>query len=209
LPPHSGGGHPKHLQQLTERLAEDHGHEVVVETLVADGLESLAILTKDDSPPIACEISMATAAGHEVADAQTCLAAVYGHVLMIAPDKEALDRVKVAVEAGLHQNQRKLVRVVLPELAFGSAAALAVNATPSTRVADDRNQILTAKEVEELLRIDVKTVYSYVQKGLIPYVKIQSNVRFIRSEILKWIEERQFKPGRAGDSEVNRSGERR
>jgi hypothetical protein len=30
--------------------------------------------------------------------------------------------------------------------------------------------------------------------GLLPYVKMQSNVRFIRSEILKWMEERQYKP---------------
>lgn len=29
----------------------------------------------------------------------------------------------------------------------------------------------------------------------LPYVKIQSNVRFIRSEILKWMEERQYRPG--------------
>jgi excisionase family DNA binding protein len=54
---------------------------------------------------------------------------------------------------------------------------------------------MTAKEVEELLRIDVKTVYSYAQKGLIPYVKMQSNVRFVRSEILKWMDEGQYKPG--------------
>jgi len=54
---------------------------------------------------------------------------------------------------------------------------------------------MTAKELEELLRIDVKTIYRYVQKGLIPYVKMQSNVRFIRSEILKWMEERQYRPG--------------
>ena len=53
---------------------------------------------------------------------------------------------------------------------------------------------MTAREVEEMLRIDVKTVYSYVQRGLLPYVKIQSNVRFLRSEILKWMEERQYKP---------------
>jgi excisionase family DNA binding protein len=54
---------------------------------------------------------------------------------------------------------------------------------------------MTAREVEELLRIDVKTVYSYVRRGLLPYVKIQSNVRFLRSEILKWMEERQYRPG--------------
>jgi excisionase family DNA binding protein len=58
---------------------------------------------------------------------------------------------------------------------------------------------MTAKEVEELLRIDVKTVYSYVKRGLLPCVKIQSNVRFLRSAILQWMEEKQYKPG-------NRSG---
>jgi len=45
-------------------------------------------------------------------------------------------------------------------------------------------ELLTAKEVEELLRIDVKTIYNYVQRGLIPYVRMQSNLRFFRSEIL-------------------------
>jgi excisionase family DNA binding protein len=63
-------------------------------------------------------------------------------------------------------------------------------------VIDESEQILTAKDVEELLRIDVKTVYSYVQRGILPYFKIESNVRFRKSEILKWMEERQYKPGR-------------
>jgi excisionase family DNA binding protein len=49
--------------------------------------------------------------------------------------------------------------------------------------------LLTAKEVEELVRIDVKTIYSYVQRGLIPYVRIQSNLRFLRSEVLAWVAE--------------------
>ena len=48
--------------------------------------------------------------------------------------------------------------------------------------------MLTARELEALLKIDVKTIYTYVQKGLIPYVKIQSNVRFVRDEILDWID---------------------
>jgi predicted DNA-binding transcriptional regulator AlpA len=47
--------------------------------------------------------------------------------------------------------------------------------------------VLTAKEVEDLVRIDVKTIYSYVQRGLIPYMRIQSNLRFGKSEILTWI----------------------
>jgi excisionase family DNA binding protein len=48
--------------------------------------------------------------------------------------------------------------------------------------------MLTAKELETMLKINVKTIYSYVQRGLIPYVRIQSNVRFPRQAILHWIE---------------------
>ncbi len=41
-----------------------------------------------------------------------------------------------------------------------------------------------------MLRIDVKTVYSYtLQRGLLPYVKIQSNVRFLARKFIKWIAE--------------------
>ena len=48
--------------------------------------------------------------------------------------------------------------------------------------------MLTARELGALLRIDVKTIYTYVQKGHIPYVRIQSNLRFIRKEIFDWID---------------------
>jgi len=48
-------------------------------------------------------------------------------------------------------------------------------------------EILTAKELEALLRIDVKTIYGYVQRGLIPYIRIQSNLRFRKQEVLDWI----------------------
>jgi excisionase family DNA binding protein len=52
----------------------------------------------------------------------------------------------------------------------------------------------TAKELEDLLKIDVKTIYGYVQRGLIPYVRIQSNVRFPKCQIREWIEKRSFTP---------------
>ena len=61
----------------------------------------------------------------------------------------------------------------------------------STRGAPD---LLSARELETTLKIDVKTIYSYIQRGLIPYVKIQSNVRFLRQEILNWIEEQSHRP---------------
>lgn len=48
-------------------------------------------------------------------------------------------------------------------------------------------EILTAKELEGFLRIDVKTIYGYVQRGLIPYIRIQSNLRFRKQDVLDWI----------------------
>jgi predicted DNA-binding transcriptional regulator AlpA len=66
-------------------------------------------------------------------------------------------------------------------------------------------EMLTAKDLEALLKIDTKTIYSYVQKGLIPYVRIQSNVRFIRHQIAEWIEGKTFSPRPMnGDSSNNR-----
>jgi predicted DNA-binding transcriptional regulator AlpA len=54
--------------------------------------------------------------------------------------------------------------------------------------------VLTARELETFLKIDVKTIYSYVQRGLIPYVRIQSNVRFLRHQVLAWLAERNYQP---------------
>jgi hypothetical protein len=41
----------------------------------------------------------------------------------------------------------------------------------------------TVRDLEAILKIDAKTIYGYMQRGLIPHVRIQSNVRFLRSQI--------------------------
>jgi hypothetical protein len=56
-------------------------------------------------------------------------------------------------------------------------------------------EMLTAKELEAVLKIDIKTIYGYVQRGLIPYVRIQSNVRFHKKRIMGWIEAHSYHPG--------------
>lgn len=58
-------------------------------------------------------------------------------------------------------------------------------------------EFLTARELEAILKIDAKTIYTYVQKGLIPYVRIQRNVRFSKREILDWIEKQSYRPPQA------------
>jgi excisionase family DNA binding protein len=55
-------------------------------------------------------------------------------------------------------------------------------------------EMLTAKDLEGLLQIDRKTIYAYVQKGLIPHSRIESNVRFSKHQVQRWLEERSFQP---------------
>ena len=65
----------------------------------------------------------------------------------------------------------------------------------------DLPEILTAGELEKFLRIDRKTIYSYVQRGLIPHMRIESNFRFSKHQVQRWLEERSFQP-----RPVNRDG---
>lgn len=58
------------------------------------------------------------------------------------------------------------------------------------------DEMWTAKDLETLLRIDRKTLYGYVQRGLIPYVRIQSNLRFPKTLIRQWIQRQSFVPKR-------------
>ena len=55
-------------------------------------------------------------------------------------------------------------------------------------------EFLTVRDLARLLKIDAKTIYRYVRKGLIPYTRIQSNIRFRYDEILQWIERRHVRP---------------
>ena len=68
----------------------------------------------------------------------------------------------------------------------------------------DLPEILTAGELEKFLRIDRKMIYSYVRRGLIPHMRIESNVRFSKHQVLEWLQERSFQP-----RPVNRNGAKR
>ena len=65
-------------------------------------------------------------------------------------------------------------------------------------------EILTAKDLAKALQISVKTIYSYVQRGIIPHMRIESNVRFSKHQVLEWLRERSFQP-----RPVNRNGAKR
>jgi predicted DNA-binding transcriptional regulator AlpA len=188
--PGRGGEHHKYLQQLIKRWAEGRGYQVTLEKPVLDGLGIIdVVLEKSGLAPIACEISITTPVEHELKNAEKCLVAGYEHVFLVAPDKDALARVRARASSVLTPAQLKKVRFVLPEEVFASVSVLDAGTAlrEGEGITENSKELLTAKEVEELVRIDVKTIYGYVQKGLIPYVRIQSNLRFFKSEVLAWV----------------------
>ena len=65
-----------------------------------------------------------------------------------------------------------------------------------TQAAADREPagLITAKEVAELCGLSDKTVYRLASEGRIPYVKIQSNLRFNRRAIERWLHSKSFEP---------------
>ena len=48
-------------------------------------------------------------------------------------------------------------------------------------------RLLTAKELARLLAISPKTIYSYVERNMIPYYKIEANVRFRARDVAEWL----------------------
>ncbi len=47
--------------------------------------------------------------------------------------------------------------------------------------------LLTAKELGKLLAVSPKTLYSYVSRNMIPYYKIEANVRFSGKDVAEWL----------------------
>jgi len=48
-------------------------------------------------------------------------------------------------------------------------------------------RLLTAKDLASMLAISPKTIYSYVERNMIPHYRIEANIRFRASDIAKWL----------------------
>ncbi|HXI40975.1 MAG TPA: type IV secretion system DNA-binding domain-containing protein, partial [Bryobacteraceae bacterium] len=152
--PGRGGEQHKYLQQLIKRWAEGRGYQVTIEKPVLDGLGIVdVVLEKRGCAPIACEISVTTSPEHELANAEKCLAAGFEHIFLVAPDKNVLSRVRTRAASVLNPNQMKKVQFVLPEQVFASVSVLEARVAPLNGTTEESKELLTAKEVEELVRI--------------------------------------------------------
>jgi len=68
------------------------------------------------------------------------------------------------------------------------------------------DHLLTAKELADILAISPKTLYNYVTRGMIPYFKIESNVRFRAREVAEWLEKHSGRPSGLSIEPASRTG---
>lgn len=61
-------------------------------------------------------------------------------------------------------------------------------------------KLLTAKQVSDLLEVKVATVYDWVKRRVIPYVKLGRLVRFKKIEIFRWVDSHTLRPKESSSS---------
>ena len=49
------------------------------------------------------------------------------------------------------------------------------------------NNLLTVKEISEILKVKPSTIYAWAEQGRIPAYKLNGSLRFIEKEITEWI----------------------
>lgn len=189
-----GGEEHKYLQNLIQRWAKTRGFQSTAEKRILDGLGSVDVALEVGETSVACEISVASSPQRDVENVRKCLAADFDHIVVVSQDSKTLSKARGEVAIALDKEPFRRVRFLTTEELFSFLLSLEAKGPDKKKREADPNELLTAKEVAEILSISVKTVYSYVQRGLIPYIRMQSNVRFIRSEIDKWVGERRFQP---------------
>ena len=55
-------------------------------------------------------------------------------------------------------------------------------------------KLLTARQVSELLEVKISTVYDWVHRGVIPYVKLSRLLRFKKTDIFRWVDSHTLRP---------------
>jgi excisionase family DNA binding protein len=55
---------------------------------------------------------------------------------------------------------------------------------------DDVEPLLTVPEVAAWLRVRPSTVYTWVESGRLTCIRLSGRIRFVRNDILRWIEAR-------------------
>jgi hypothetical protein len=124
--PQGGRGGPQHkyLQDLVRRWASSKEWKATVEKEILDGMGSVDVALEREGQSVACEISVSTGIEHEIGNIRKCLAAGFGHVALVLPERKAIAGAKDAVTAALDKEDAERVRVVTPEDFFAFVDSL-------------------------------------------------------------------------------------
>jgi hypothetical protein len=116
-PPSDGRGGPQHkyLQELVRRWASNKEWKSIVEKEILDGLGSVDVALEREGLSVACEISISTGIEHEIGNIRKCLAAGFGHVVLMLPERKAIANARAAVTSALGDEESKNVHVLSPE----------------------------------------------------------------------------------------------
>ena len=85
---------------------------------------SVDVALEREGQSVACEISISTGIEHEIGNIRKCLAAGFGHVALVLPERKAIARARDAVAASLNGEESKRVRVLTPEDFFAFVDSL-------------------------------------------------------------------------------------
>jgi len=55
-------------------------------------------------------------------------------------------------------------------------------------------KLLTARQVSDLLEVKVDTVYDWVHRKVIPYVKLGRLLRFKKTDVFHWVDSHTLRP---------------
>lgn len=65
------------------------------------------------------------------------------------------------------------------------------------------NSLLTVDELSQYLKINKITIYQWVRKGHIPFIKVRRCVRFRQGEIEAWLAEQAYPKKRGRGVEID------
>lgn len=101
--------------KLIKRWGEERGYKATIEKQTLSGDGSVDVALEKDGQAIACEITVTTTVEHEVANITKCLSAGFGHVIVVASDKKALNKIQTAAKVEIGESDLNKVFFFLPE----------------------------------------------------------------------------------------------
>jgi predicted DNA-binding transcriptional regulator AlpA len=200
--PGRGGPQHKYLQSLVGKLAVDRGFKVSVEKRVLDGHGHIDVFLERAGLTIGCEISVTTAADHEIRNLFKSLAAGVNYVVLISPDARTLSEAHSRFGHGSDDRVRFLTPDGFISFLDEVAPPVAVNAkellTGRERDGDeapgtpsDGKRMLIAEDAAVYLGLGRQSLAKMRLTGdSPPFFKIGRRVLYDRDELDAWLSSR-------------------